>query len=420
MCNKTRHVFGLVIVLSLLSGCASFSRGVTEAILDRNTEDTRQCWINGREFDGMDRLFERADGSDIARLKILKVHGIGTHTPGYSQRLQNGLIENFGFTAMDETVKTISMIHANYDGNLGTLRIHRYLDPERAREMLFYELTWDPIVEQEKKLLDFDNTAESSARRVPFNHTLKVFSNATLPDALMYNSRFRQPIQLSIGQAICWMLSEKWENLPADGSASCAGKREDYVSKAHATGLAIISHSLGSRISIDALQTLVSQVSKLPNYREISASAQASAVYLYMLSNQLPLLQVGQPLPEIHDQVESYCREDGERYDERFLQQLQVVAFSDPNDLFSYAVTPGYINRHVDSRLCPSVTNVSIQVAPITSILGLQEVANPETAHTEYETDSRVLKMLVSGFGKTHGHADVKQRCEFIEALPSQ
>ena len=96
-----------------------------------------------------------------------------------------------------------------------------------------------------------------------------------------------------------------------------------------------------------------------------------------------------------------------------------MVAFSDPNDLFSYAVTPGYINQHVDSRLCPVVTNVVLQVAKVTNILGLQEVANPETAHTGYETDSRVLKMLVSGFGKSHGHEEVKTRCEFIEAIPS-
>jgi hypothetical protein len=30
-----------------------------------------------------------------------------------------------------------------------------------------------------------------------------------------------------------------------------------------------------------------------------------------------------------------------------------------------------------------------------------------------------VLKMLVSGFGKTHGQDEPKQRCDFIEAIPS-
>ncbi|NCF38461.1 MAG: hypothetical protein GWP56_19170, partial [Gammaproteobacteria bacterium] len=92
MANKPVLVYGLVIALGTMSGCASFGRGVTEAVLDRQTEDTRQCWINGREFDGLEQLFD-GDGSSDARLKVLKVHGIGSHTPGYSQHLQNGLIE---------------------------------------------------------------------------------------------------------------------------------------------------------------------------------------------------------------------------------------------------------------------------------------------------------------------------------------
>ncbi len=100
-----------------------------------------------------------------------------------------------------------------------------------------------------------------------------------------------------------------------------------------------------------------------------------------------------------------------------FFESLQIVAFSDPNDLFSYAVGPDYINRYVDSRLCPKVTNVLIQVASTRKIFG-KEIANPLAAHTGYEKDSRVLKMLVSGYGKSHGQDEVKKRCEFIETIP--
>jgi len=39
-------------------------------------------------------------------------------------------------------------------------------------------------------------------------------------------------------------------------------------------------------------------------------------------------------------------------------------------------------------------------------------------AHSDYEIDSRVLKMLVSGFGREHGQEEVKERCEFIESIP--
>jgi hypothetical protein len=124
-------------------------------------------------------------------------------------------------------------------------------------------------------------------------------------------------------------------------------------------------------------------------------------------------------LPEVHDQVKSVCTPEGDRYDERFYEKLQIVAFSDPNDLFSYAVSPDYANRYIDSRLCPAVSNITIQIAPVRSfLLGASEVANPLVAHSDYEIDSRVLKMLVSGFGKDHGQEEVKERCEFIESIP--
>ena len=121
-----------------------------------------------------------------------------------------------------------------------------------------------------------------------------------------------------------------------------------------------------------------------------------------------------QPVP----QVGSICASKSDRYDERFFEKLQIVAISDPNDLFSYAVDPAYINRYVDSRLCPSVSNVKIQVAPVRDVLGMREMANPLKAHTEYEIDSRVIKILVSGVGVSHGHEEVKSRCGFIESIP--
>lgn len=422
MIRKCLSLFCLILLLGLLSGCASFSRGITEAILDSDSEDTRQCWITGREFKGLDSLFEveadgDADTGSPALLKVLKVHGIGQHQPGYSQRLLDGLVSELGFGSMDETIKTINLNHPLFPDGLGILRVHRFMDLESSREMLYYELTWDSIVEKEISLLDFDNTAEASLHRTDFNHGLKMFLNAALPDALLYNTRYRQPIQMSVGQAICWMLSRHWDGLPTNGGASCIIDSDDSWSTFDASSIAIVSHSLGSRISIDALQTAVSLMSQRPNARSIIEKAQAKSVYLYLMSNQLPLLQLGQPLPEVHDQVQSYCSLEGDHYDDRFFESLQIVAFSDPNDLFSYAVNPAYINRYVDSRLCPKVTNVLIQVAPTRSIFG-QEIANPLAAHTEYEVDSRVLKMLVSGYGKSHGQDEVKERCEFIEAIP--
>jgi len=414
----------LILTIALLSGCSSISKGITQAYLEQETEDTRECWITGRSFDGLDSLFqvenEPASGTSVSdKLKILMVHGIGNHAPGYSRRLQDGLVEEFAFESVDETIKTIPLSHPAYPDTLGVLRVHRYMSLQSAQEMLFYELTWDSIVDQEKQLLSFDYSTEASVKRAPFNHTLKTFINNTVPDALMYNTKYRGPIQLSVAQAICWILSEEWENLPNNQESNCSVNDSSYLSQFEHSNFAVISHSLGSRISLDALQEAMQHISKRPDHQNISDMFKSKPMYLYMLSNQLPLLQLGQDLPQVHDQVRSFCTADGDKYDERFFEKLQIVAFSDPNDLFSYAVSPDYANRYIDSRLCPVVTNITIQVAQVRSfLLGTSEVANPLVAHSDYEVDSRVLKMLVSGFGKDHGQEEPKSRCEFIESIP--
>ena len=418
------NVYWLLLIVTLLSGCASFSKGITQAILEHQTEDTRQCWISGRAFEGLENLYRAESGLRAGdgiqdKLKVLMVHGIGHHEPGYSRRLQDGLIEEFGFDSTDETIKTIKLTHRSYADDLGVMTVHRYMNTEQSREMLFFELTWDSILEKEKQALRFDNSAEASFRRAPFNHTLKTFVNDTIPDALMYNTRFRTPIQLSVAQGMCWVLSKNWEELPNDGEGSCDVTDAEYMSQFEHSSFSIISHSLGSRISIDALQESMQFIAGRPNYPKFSETMRSEPIYLYMLSNQLPLLQLGQELPKVHDQLESVCSPDGDKYDERLLNRLQIVAFSDPNDLFSYTVTPQYASRHIDSRLCPTISNITLQVAPVRDfLLGATQVANPRAAHSDYEVDSRVLKMLVSGFGKDHGHEEVHERCEFIESLP--
>ena len=48
----------------------------------------------------------------------------------------------------------------------------------------------------------------------------------------------------------------------------------------------------------------------------------------------------------------------------------QIIAFSDPNDLMSYPVPDQFADKYIESRLCPSVTNVTINVAAVNSLLG--------------------------------------------------
>ena len=138
--------------------------------MDYEVADERRCWITGRTFKGLDDLFlESTDGDSppVSRLKVLTVHGIGAHKPGYSRRLLDSLVTELGLTSMSELVKTIPLAHPDYPGDLGILSIYRYLNGDRSREVLFYELTWDSIVEEQIRIIDYDSGQEAAAKRAP-------------------------------------------------------------------------------------------------------------------------------------------------------------------------------------------------------------------------------------------------------------
>jgi hypothetical protein len=286
-------------------------------------------------------------------LKIMMVHGIGSHAPGYSTRLAENLARAMALDRVQEHFKEFQLAHPRLAGqNLGTLRATRYLDGAGTREMLFYELTWDTIVEAEKQTIAFDNGGEYSFRRTAFNNTMKLFVNDTVPDVLMYSGRFREPIQTAVGQALCWMMSDTRDGLPNGGRHYCDPLaptalnclQDDFV---------FITHSLGSRIMLDALQRIATAVRKAPGFQEKARGLQNKRLLIAMLSNQVPLLQLGQAAPEVSGQIDAICGPGAPRADDRLFQETRIVAFSDPNDLFSYAIPPKFFDVHMDSRLCP-------------------------------------------------------------------
>ena len=102
------------------------------------------------------------------------------------------------------------------------------------------------------------------------------------------------------------------------------------------------------------------------------------------------------------------------RSDERFLKSLQMIAFSDPNDVMSYPVPETWVERYVDSRLCPKVTNVTINIAQVKSLFGLGTVADPLTAHTGYGEDERVGGLMAKGAGHAKVAPIVGERCTWV------
>ena len=81
----------------------------------------------------------------------------------------------------------------------------------------------------------------------------------------------------------------------------------------------------------------------------------------------------------------------------------------------SYPVPDKFADRYIESRLCPSVTNVTINGVEVNSLLGLGDVANPLSAHLGYAADERVGGLLANGAGHPGVAPVVTERCTWSE-----
>ena len=161
----------LLVCLSLsLSGCASFGKGMAEAVLEKyNTEDTRVCQVRGKPFLGLDASLNKLEG----KTKVLMVHGVGDHFPGYATEFLEKLAKELKLTAKVSNYKEIQLMSSSEpEDRLGHLRVTRLQDAG-GKELWFYELTWSEITRSQKALLAFDNSGEYSYKRADVNEMLK-------------------------------------------------------------------------------------------------------------------------------------------------------------------------------------------------------------------------------------------------------
>ena len=406
----------IVLTLSLLTAsCGSISKGITEAILEKqDVEDTRQCEVRGEPFFGLKKQLQHPD----RKMKVLMVHGVGHHLPGYSTQFMEKLASQLDLPVMAKNPKNIDLVDPKQPASKsGHLRINRFLNAQRDQELLFYELSWSDITAKDKEILSYDNSGEQSFRRAEVNDLLKKFSNDTGPDPIIYLGEKRESILIAFAQSFCWMISHDWQTLPDDQQAICSSKN---VKPMISDSYAFVSHSLGSRITIDGLQriaTILSNGDGVTSYNDVANAMKNKEIPIYMMSNQLPMLQLGRALPSISQQHEAYCQINGQQYQDRLFAKTSIIAFSDPNDLLSYAIPHDFVSKYLDSRLCIDVMNVNINVAKVYDAFGLGKLANPMDAHVGYDNDDRVIALIANGIGHPHTADIVKKNCHLIEMV---
>ncbi|WP_239649977.1 hypothetical protein [Methylocucumis oryzae] len=216
----THYLLNSLIICIGLTGCSSLGKGVAEAVLEKQQEaDTRVCEIWGKPFVGLSPYLNNQNG----KLKVLMVHGVGNHIPGYATEFSEKLAKELDLPATASHYKTIYLTDRfNQNKNLGSLRISRLLSKDQQKELLFYELTWSAITAKQKEVLAYDNSGEYSFRRAEVNDLLKKFSNDTGPDPIIYLGDSREDILVSFAQAFCWMTKSNWAQLPSDVTEACS------------------------------------------------------------------------------------------------------------------------------------------------------------------------------------------------------
>jgi len=191
----------LLPILMLLSACSSFGEGLMRGLVNQDKEDTRQCYVRGPAFDGIEQLME-ANSSQGGDMKVLMVHGIGTHLPGYSTRLAENLARELQLDVVERNPKVIQLrLHIKEElfeaevklgrarGELGesngVATVHRFSSKDGQRAMTFYELTWSEITNADKRIMAYDNSGAYAFRRAGLNNSLKQFVNSHLPDPMI-------------------------------------------------------------------------------------------------------------------------------------------------------------------------------------------------------------------------------------------
>jgi hypothetical protein len=68
----------------------------------------------------------------------------------------------------------------------------------------------------------------------------------------------------------------------------------------------------------------------------------------------------------------------------------------------------------MDSRVCPTLANVIINVADEKDLFGTG-FANPAEAHNEYDNDERVIGIITRGIGSERADPVVVERCTWMQ-----
>ena len=339
-------------------------------------------------WSGLRTLVSADAPEDPARLFI--IHGMTAQKDDYADVLVKALetrlrLADNGAAPVDQPYAVSGAIAYGDDQAYVNLRTYRLYDG-RGERLRVSALNWSRLTESIKNR-QFERDDQIPRARV--NGDVKVHVvNDGVGDAALYLGKYQAVMRRGVMIGLCAFLEGTFEN---DGCAPTARSNAPVT---------LISESLGSYMLLDAIEAL--------NAKANSAAGKPLFARLrefYMFANQVPLLELADLNPGASRQPLSAEASSRSQRLDAFIERarkfrtadqnepLQIVAFTDPNDLLSYRLSRYLLANDGAPASSYRAANALYPVAQ--TYFGF--FADPLKAHTGYAGDAGVLDLVICG-----------------------
>lgn len=334
---------------------------------------------------------------DGRTLLVVQVHGIGDHSQltdcgagSENLKLQDEIVKLLGYSSTPKYGAAVNEVaDQTHQGSephpiklggktiLGGYSVRRFTGPNGYGDIYFSCVTWGEMARALKRgMLELDENYDehdtNSRHRAVVNGWAKRFVNKSLSDTAIYLGTMGPYVRRVVWEGIVnsSIAHAQGGRTPVEAAWKKSGNADELVHQLDAVmqpGVVIISDSLGSRIIFDLLcehgiancgrqaAIYTDPFNPLPPDIQVVGAIQENLARsvngIYMLANQLPLLELayvspphdGQSLDDVIDGMHCFVPARALSTDSE--QNVQIVAFTDANDVLSYHLSDRFKAR---------------------------------------------------------------------------
>lgn len=369
-----RHYLKSCVYLLLalaLSACATTKFQVLE--INSLSSET----IGSGEFQGLEYMAKRAPLTEVKRVNIIFLHGIGWVENPEDKPLANnflqGIAQAYDITLPEKVVS--SVCGRNKENEDDALNNHIYIKQANAKpfstaipgrnleldnlvcmdkkilpvgnnlEYVVYRVFWDELMWSSLQYAHVgqdDSTGSSQAfasQRREFNRILKdKLVNFGFSDAVLYLGAAGDEMREAIRGAMCAAALDaaglpfsEMEN-EIDYETVCSTANNTTI---RTDPFAFVTESLGSKIAHDLIRDVMT------DNKETVHDAMVKDTQVYMLANQIPLLGLSDVSKTLSFKPSNYAPDERPTF----------IAFSEINDFLTYELVPFYEQLYKNSKL---------------------------------------------------------------------